>query len=480
MKRYSATIFLLLTTLTLIAGQPSQAVLDYIEQYKEIAVNEMIEFRIPASITLAQGILESGAGQSELAKKSNNHFGIKCHSDWTGDKVYYDDDAKDECFRKYDDVADSYRDHSEFLSKKGRYASLFELDPDDYKGWAKGLKEAGYATNPKYADMLINLIEEYELNKLDKMSLAEVKKNDKKVTAENENKKDEKETAQKNNQKDKSASDKKADKKEDRFKWGGYSEEVYYYNRIPTINIKQGDTPEKLANDHRIKLSLLKDYNDIENGGELVPGTKFYLQPKRKKGSTKYHVVKEGETMWIISREEGVRLGYLYKYNYLEPGQEPATGEEINLRSKRKDEVKLKSEVGSKKEEEKKPPVVNPQSSENKTDVIESNKEERIEEKEAMKIEVKEQDIFIEDVEEETELPKEESINKPVPEEEIKSTPAEKTAETKISMYHTVAAKETLYALSKQYKVSIEELQLWNSLPDNSIKIGQQLIVGFK
>ncbi len=151
----------------------------YISKYKHIAINNMYEFDIPASITMAQALLESGFGQSELAKKSNNHFGIKCKSYWKGEKVYHDDDEKGECFRKYSSVDDSYADHGTFLTDSPRYASLFKLKREDYKGWAKGLKKAGYATNPKYADILINMIELYELDKLD--SAKRPKKRERKV-----------------------------------------------------------------------------------------------------------------------------------------------------------------------------------------------------------------------------------------------------------------------------------------------------------
>lgn len=143
---------------------------EYITAYSKIAVKEMKRTGIPASITLAQGILESGSGKSYLATKGKNHFGIKCTSDWKGGKIHEDDDKKDECFRKYHKVEDSYHDHSEFLTKRDRYKFLFDLDKKDYKGWASGLKQAGYATNPEYPQLLINLIEKYELNEYDKKS----------------------------------------------------------------------------------------------------------------------------------------------------------------------------------------------------------------------------------------------------------------------------------------------------------------------
>jgi len=152
-------------------GKVNNFTVDYIGTYKDIAIRKMEEYKIPASITLAQGILESGNGLSELAKKSNNHFGIKCHSSWTGKKVYHDDDRRGECFRKYPSAEGSFNDHSKFLTNRGRYEFLFELSPDDYKAWAKGLKKAGYATDRKYPKKLISFIENFELYKYDDLVL---------------------------------------------------------------------------------------------------------------------------------------------------------------------------------------------------------------------------------------------------------------------------------------------------------------------
>ncbi len=171
-----AKIYILFTLLLVVsagreaAAQKNKSALKYIDKYTHLAVNNMKEFGVPASITMAQGMLESGFGEGTLARKSNNHFGIKCKSHWNGKKVYHDDDEKGECFRAYSSVEDSYIDHGVFLSESPRYASLFELAKDDYKGWAKGLKKAGYATNPKYAESLIRVIELYELSKLDKIN----------------------------------------------------------------------------------------------------------------------------------------------------------------------------------------------------------------------------------------------------------------------------------------------------------------------
>lgn len=166
MLRLSILIVFCTTSVILLAQSKSRS--QYIEEYHELAIKEMNRVGIPASITLAQGMLESGNGNSTLARKSNNHFGIKCHNDWKGKRVYHDDDRKGECFRKYKTVYQSYIDHSDFLTGKQRYASLFELKTTDYKGWAKGLKKAGYATDPKYAHRLIEIIEENNLDRFDR------------------------------------------------------------------------------------------------------------------------------------------------------------------------------------------------------------------------------------------------------------------------------------------------------------------------
>lgn len=164
----------------------TEMVLKYIDDFKDIAKENMKQHGIPASITLAQGILESGVGQGSLSRRANNHFGIKCHKEWTGPSVRHDDDSAQECFRKYEDPADSYRDHSLFLTTRSRYATLFELRKDDYKAWAKGLREAGYATDPKYPDKLISLIERYQLNKYDVEVLGATSKSSKYQNSEKE------------------------------------------------------------------------------------------------------------------------------------------------------------------------------------------------------------------------------------------------------------------------------------------------------
>jgi LysM repeat protein len=415
-------------SLQAIAGGQSKAVLDYIEEYKWLAIEQMRIYKIPASITLAQGILESGAGLSELAQKSNNHFGIKCHSDWKGDKVYYDDDAKDECFRKYKSVADSYKDHSEFLANGSRYSKLFALEIDDYKGWAKGLKAAGYATNPKYAELLIDLIEKYALHAYDDMQL----------TAEKGGKKTRKKEKDKTGTKESGEAD-----ADGHFSWNGYDADVFYFNRIPTVIIKPGDTPASLAEKHNTKASYLLKYNNISASDSLIPGKNFYLQPKRKKGKTKYHVVKPGETLLSISRDEGILLEELYKKNKLNPGDEPAAGETLFLRGTRREAVQTKP---------KKPAVENAYKNfDDKTDdpVQEEN------------------NAHSPSVLQETTRKNDEYTDPPASEPELLKQP----------QYHIVEAKETLYSIAKKYAVSVDDIKRWNNLENNTIYIGQEILV---
>lgn len=281
---------------------------DYIRAYKDMAVKEMIRSGIPASITLAQGMLESDNGNSTLARKANNHFGIKCHGNWTGKRIYHDDDAKGECFRKYKSVIDSYDDHSDFLMRTPRYASLFELKPTDYKGWARGLKKAGYATSRQYAELLIRIIEENELHQYDILDNSQ----DKKLRKSRNNKGSNEVTSS--------------------------GREILERNRIDYIIIKEGDSFESLRKELQLLPNELYKYNDLKKDAMLVSGEILYLQPKRNKAErgNDIHIVKEGETMEDISQLYGVRLETLYERNHLMPGDQPEEGTEILLRKRKK------------------------------------------------------------------------------------------------------------------------------------------------
>jgi LysM repeat protein len=268
----------------------------YIIRYKNDAIIEMEKYNIPASITLAQGMLESGNGNSELAQKANNHFGIKCHNNWKGDTFIKDDDKKDECFRKYESVLDSYNDHSLFLASYSRYSFLFQLERTDYKAWAKGLKKAGYATNPKYDEILIRVIENYQLYKFDTESQA-------------------KNTSKKEQTNTKSS-----------------SREILRMGIKKYIVIQPGDNIETIAKETDKDIWQLYKYNDLSKGEKIIAGQKLFLQPKRNKAKEAYHTVKEGETMKYISQLYGVKLKKLYSKNNLHFGDEPKAGDILYLR----------------------------------------------------------------------------------------------------------------------------------------------------
>lgn len=285
---------------------------DFIRQYKHIAIREMERTGIPASITLAQGILESGCGKSELAVQANNHFGIKCH-DWRGDTYTMDDDEKNECFRKYKNAEQSWIDHSEFLLSRPRYAGLFKLKPTDYKAWAKGLKAAGYATNPQYAEMLIKIIEEEELYKYDH-SGKHTDRHTPSITA------------------DEFAEQVAA---QNRSEGSNYRNREEMRNGIICIEAIPGDSFSKIASYYGIKVKKLLQYNDKDNS-ELKAGDLVYLKKKKTRAARGYefHRVKAGETLYDISQKYGVRIKNLIRNNYLSPDTPLIKGEKIYLRGK--------------------------------------------------------------------------------------------------------------------------------------------------
>lgn len=327
--RYFVLLLIFLWQDDVLSQNKSNVTLDYINKYKDIAIREMQEYKIPASITLAQGILESGNGNSELSKKSNNHFGIKCHNDWTGGRTYHDDDEKGECFRVYESPADSYRDHSLFLATKSRYASLFELEITDYKAWAKGLKQAGYATSPVYANVLINLIETYELTQYDIIALKgpKVVLDDKKNKTETKTK-DEKESASK---KIYSPYELKEAEVVGKAFDGRYVREN---NRVKFIYAKDGDDVYSLADGMGIYDYQLVKYNNLGNRKTFKEGEVVYIEPKRKKASKKYkyHTIQKGETLSYVSRLYAVKLKSIFKMNDMDENTILHIGDNIRLR----------------------------------------------------------------------------------------------------------------------------------------------------
>ena len=275
------------------AGEALSAYHKYIRKYKELAIEQQNKYKIPASITLAQGLLESGAGQSDLARRSNNHFGIKCHG-WKGKKVYHDDDRRGECFRKYSEVEDSYEDHSKFLALRPRYASLFRLDIRDYKGWAKGLQKCGYATDRKYANKLIKVIEDYKLYEYD------------------------------------SSKKKKREKKDEPI----VQHAIYRANGLLYVHAKPGDTLEKIAKSVGKSARKLSKYNEIPKNFPLQPGDIVYLEKKKKKADKPHyeHIVQIGESMHSISQIYGIQVKSLYKINKKADDYIPEEGDVLRLR----------------------------------------------------------------------------------------------------------------------------------------------------
>ena len=283
-----------------ICGASTDSRKAFIKKYKNIAIEEMDRTGIPASIKLAQGMLESGCGTSKLAVNANNHFGIKCHN-WNGASFIMDDDSRNECFRKYRNPEESWVDHSEFLTSRSRYAPLFKLSKTDYKGWAKGLKKAGYATAPDYAQKLIKIIEEEELYQFDK-------------------------PGKRHRQSPGELNYKLGDTK-------NYQSRVVYINNIPCIKVQEGDTFEGISQYFGIPLKRLLAYND-KNELSTRNGMHIFLKKKKNKAPKGYtfHKCKPGDTMYMISQIYGIKLAKLLQYNYMENGDKPQPGEMISLR----------------------------------------------------------------------------------------------------------------------------------------------------
>ncbi len=441
-----------------------------------MAVIEMHRSGVPASITLAQGILESSSGNSRLAKYANNHFGIKCKGGWEGDVIYADDDAPDECFRAYGSVLDSYRDHSEFLRTNWRYHPLFELHITDYKGWSRGLRKAGYATNPKYHTILINLIERYQLDQYDK---APIPRNSTATIANNT------------------------------------------INNVPVLVATPAMTVSTIANANDLKDRHIRKWNDLPKDAEIQSGDLVYLKPKRRRGSAESHVVAPGETMHTISQQYGIKLKQLYKKNRMEYGTQAAEGQKLNMRKKIPKDSSVELAVPKPAWEEPEEDFVNPHSMQ----TIDSSELGDAGPKNVISIEkpdyhtvakgdniyriAEKYRVFEEDLmawnpamnpaalqigqriylsveayaehEGDLEIEKNVKIPEQIPVEEIKSEEElnELVEEISVSgpVYHQVVKGDTVYALCRRYGISADQLKAWNGLDSVSIQIGQKLQV---
>lgn len=356
----------------------------YVNLYKDIAIREMKRMGVPAAITLAQGILETESGNSDLVKKSNNHFGIKCKSNWTGASVSHDDDASGECFRLYKTAEDSYRDHSNFLRGSERYSFLFKLDVTDYKGWAYGLKKAGYATNPAYPQILIKHIEQYNLQQYTLAGADEVPKFDAGKYQDDPIEK---------------ATEKIAveEKIPDEASMLDVSDKLISVNGSKAVYAGKGTSLLVVATKNNIPLIKMLGFNELAEDGILVKNQYVFLEKKSKTGESDFYIAKEGESLYDIAQKNGIQLQYMLDYNKFGGNEAIKAGTKIYL----------------------KPGF----------------------------------------------------------------TPAKTTAVTTTSgaavnaKLHTVAPKEGLYAISKKYNITVQQLREWNNLQSDSLSIGQELII---
>ncbi len=404
---------------------PSPDILNYIETYKSIAQEEMLRAGIPASITLAQGIHESNCGKSVLATDAKNHFGIKCHKEWTGPGYTYDDDAKGECFRIYNSAEHSYRDHSDFLTSRPRYAGLFTLDRTDYKNWAYGLKAAGYATNPKYPEILIRLIDEYRLHDYDNLQNIVAKKSTPAATPA-------------------SVGTTAATEKPEVLEF----QEKGSFNGVPCIVLETKATPKQIAEKYHMSLDDILSYNEMEDGDVFGSGDRVYFAHKKKVGDTEFHTVKKGESMWQIAQQHGIKIHKLYEKNRMRMNEQPLAGETIYLHQKSNVAPRtMLYEAYLKEAKEVNPPVAIP---------------------------------AIHTVEKNTLTASNDRIYNPITTKNY-MPPADGLAsdsgkENSVS-YYEVQPKETLYSIARMFNTSVQQLKSWNNLSDSGLKVGQQLIV---
>lgn len=323
-------------------AQQNQRDIDYIRKHAVYAVEEMHLYKIPASITLAQGIHETGGGQSRLAELANNHFGIKCKNEWTGPSISHDDDAKGECFRKYKSVQESYRDHSLFLAERPFYRDLFKLKLTDYKAWAHGLKRAGYATNPRYPQLLITKIETYDLQQFDVIQVSEV--HDKLVSMYGQVERsvtdpyydpfDERETAIVTVPTREQEKEREETRKMEIPKRTVNARARILRHPIGReyIEVLPGETIHQISKLYNVDEKRLMRHNDLDDPTKLRAGQYLFFAAKRNRGDKSRYTVQSGENMYLISQKAGIKLSQLYRRNRMSPGDEPAVGEVLYLR----------------------------------------------------------------------------------------------------------------------------------------------------
>jgi LysM repeat protein len=349
-KIFGITVLLLMLCFQTQAQQ--EKALAYIEKYKDAAIAEMRRSGVPAAITLAQGMLESAYGESNLCKQSNNHFGIKCKTEWTGNKVYSDDDRKNECFRAYPDAAASYKDHSDFLKSRDWYASLFKLSPTDVEGWAYGLKKAGYAVEKNYPQQLLKLINDYNLNQYTLAAMQPANTIANTVAVNHSTNNTPTSVISTPHQTPDAASISKdvttmnkpetvilskpnsvENKTFVQPSKVNYPQGVFTINHTKVIYAHAGTSLIMLANDYHIDLAKLIEFNELQETDVLQKDGLIFLERKQKKGEKEFHVVAVNETLRDISQKTGVRMDYVLTYNNLNKNAQPAVGEKIFLKA---------------------------------------------------------------------------------------------------------------------------------------------------
>jgi len=472
-------ILCLLLLPALLFAQPTPEKKAYVEQYKYFAIENMHLTGVPASITLAQGLLESGVGKSPLATEANNHFGIKCHKEWTGPTFIMDDDEKNECFRKYDQVLDSYLDHAAFLKSRPRYGDLFKLDITDYSGWAHGLKAAGYATNPNYAPLLIKQIEELGLSGYDRVTVAELE-------------------LMRNNQPgvplppNTTYAVAPEKPKSDDCKPG-----IFKYNGIKTICAKAGESPLAIAERAGVYPWQILKYNDIETDIRFAEGDKVYLAAKKKSAKVAEHEVGEFESLRDISQLYGISIEALRRKNQLRSGEELAAGEIALLKNKRADRPKVRTseelqaliiERDRKAAALQKPdaPLVVKKPMPPKIPVAQHKASTSMSVTAPVVPAAPKVDSPAAVTKKpETALPEASKPDlKPGTEvvypEQPKETIADDVPETPAPAApkkHTVVKGDTMFNISRRYGISVDKLKTLNKLAGNDIKLGMELIV---
>lgn len=476
-RKFCLVVSFLIGCMPLLKAQ-TMSTQQYIATYKEIAIDEMRQSGIPASIKLAQGILETQSGNGWLVLNSNNHFGIKCKNNWVGETVNYDDDARQECFRKYGSAADSYRDHSAFLKNNPRYAFLFQFAPDDYKSWAYGLKQAGYATSRTYPQQLIKIIEDYNLDQYTQEGMGIAKS----TPVENKNTRP---TVQDRPASGKPVASAKPPVKQPAVKQ--YPRGQFEINGRKVLYLPAGTSLIQVASQHHIRLSRLLKYNDLSSDAPLTSNMLIFLQKKSKKGKDDFHVVGAGETMHAVAQAEGIQMKWLRRRNKLHEGEEPAAGEKLALDGYASNTPRLAK--GSKAKEDE-----------------EAENYSLTKEGQGVKDEPEEEEVTVaapapapaannnggipsEMVEDLKKLGAGNGSNGSTAQGPARTTPAPAPAPVRpavpqqsptrgILQYHDVQPKETAYGIAKRYNITIEQLQQWNNLPGTDIKIGQRLLVG--